>query len=245
MRTLKITKIVDKVPLTEYFDESLNVFKGVAFIVHGHTGNKDFHDIQRYPLELMNRGYYTISLDAYKHGQRQEEPYISLPYIDKTLAMPEVIYRTVLDIIMLFENHYKKISSRLLVSGTSMGGHIAFQMPKYYPSTYAIIPLIGSPDMINHYFMTKKTFLGDKIILCKEEVKALEIDDLSPYLNCKIAFYNGTKDEVVESRFILPFYQKLLELKHPFIEYKEFECGHVVTDEMLDFMASFLDRLND
>jgi esterase/lipase len=242
---LKVTKISDGVPLTEYYDETLNTFKGVAFIVHGHTGNKDFHDIKRYPLELMNHGYYTISIDAYKHGERIEEPYLTLPYIDKTLAMPEVIYRTVIDIIMLYENHYKQISSKLLVSGTSMGGHIAFQMPKYYPSTYAIIPLIGSPDMESHFFLTKKDFIGDKISLCKQEIEALRIEDLTPYLNCKIAFYNGTKDEVVESRFAKKFYEHLVQLNHPMVEYKEFDCGHTVTIDMLDSMSSFLDRLGN
>lgn len=237
-------KILFEIPVIEYYDPEQTTFKGIVFLVHGHHGNKELRGLESIPLGFMERGYFVVSVDAYKHGERIEVPY-TLPDsgIDTTLAMPEVIYHTIQDIIYLFENHYQKIADKMIVLGTSMGGHVAFQMPKYYANTFMILPMIGSPDFQNHYFVTKKDILKDKIDLCKDEVNALRIDDLKPYLKTKIGIFNGIDDFIVEIRFVEPFVNKLKTLKHPNLYFESFPVGHVVNYEMVQSMFRFFDEV--
>lgn len=236
-------KRVDGVPMIEYRGDSYEKVKGVIFIVHGHTGQKELGDLEKYPIHLMESGYLVLVIDAFKHGERIEEPYISQTGLDKTLAMPEVIFHTAMDIIQLYESYYQLESDNLIVSGISMGGHIAFQIPKYYPKVKTILPFIGSPDIPSHYFITKKAIIQDSMYLCKAEVEALQINDLTPYLNCNIAMMNGEQDDVVEARFAKSFYEKLTPFHQANLFYKEYPCGHRVTDEMLEDVYAFLDRI--
>jgi len=236
---------IDGIPLLEYVTDLAVTPKGIVFIVHGHTGQKELGNLEKYPIELMRRGYRVLVIDAYKHGERIEEPYLSQQAIDKTLAMPEVVFHTTMDIIHLYEKYYRQISDNLIVSGISMGGHVAFQIPKYYPFVKTILPFIGSPNIPSHYYQTKKKFLGEAIELCRKEVDALRIDDISPYLTCNIAMVNGTFDDVVEARFAKAFYDLLKPNHLASLSYKEYPCAHEVTDNMILDVLSFLDALSE
>lgn len=235
-------RIVLNVPLLEYYDELLKTYKGVVFLVHGHTGNKEFYDLQSLPLGFMNRGYFVVSIDAYKHGERIEEPYLTKSSTEITLAMPEVIHHTIQDILDLFESVYSRISKTLIVSGTSMGGHIAFLIPKYYEEVTAIFPIIGTPDFRSHYYETKRAFLGEKIRLCREQVESLAITELRPYLDTVIGIYNGSEDPIVEVQYVRPFYHELLRKDHIHLEMKEYPVGHQVTEEMIHDLFDFFDK---
>lgn len=236
-------KIIDGIPLIEYYDDTIGDYQGVVFLVHGHTGNKELYGLESLPNGFTERGYFVVSIDAYKHGERKEEPYFSNDGLLYTLAMPEVVIHTIHDIIHLYETYYKKISSRIIVTGTSMGGHIAFQMPKYYPSVDTILPFIGSPDIKNHYEKTKGSFLKDKIALVSKEIKELEINNLSPYMNVNIGVFNGSEDKVVEIEYVKPFVIELIQRNHPKIHFESFECGHTVTHEMVEAMFRFFDTI--
>ncbi len=235
-------KKVLNVPLLEYYDESLINYKGIVFLIHGHTGNKEFIGLQSLPLGFMKRGYFVVSVDAYKHGERIEEPYLTNSYLEMTLAMPEVVSHTTQDIIDLFEAVYSKISRTLIVCGTSMGGHIAFQIPAHYPAVDAIFPIIGTPDIQSHYYETKNQFLGEKISLVRALVNQLRISDIEPYLDPIIGIYNGSLDSTVEIQYVRPFYQKLKSKKPCHLEMKEYPVGHQVTNEMLTDLFAFLDK---
>lgn len=237
-------KILDGIPLIEYFDGTKTTYAGVVFLVHGHTGNKELYGLESLPNGFVERGYFVVSIDAYKHGERKEEPYFGNDGLLFTLAMPEVVIHTIKDIIYLYEHYYKQVSPRLIVTGISMGGHIAFQMPKYYPGVNTILPLIGSPDMKNHYEKTKGSFLKEKIVQVSEEIQELEIIDLTPYMNVNIGVFNGSVDTVVEIKYVKPFVDLLIHRNHPQVHFESFECGHTVTTEMVESMFHYFDTLH-
>lgn len=239
---MKKKKKILNVPLEEYFDETRSSYLGVVFLVHGHTGSKEFEDLQNLPIGFMKRGYFVVSIDAYKHGARIEEPYLTKSALEMSVAMPEVMMHTIQDIIGLFKNHYKRISPNLIVSGTSMGGHISFQMPSYCNEVVGIFPFIGTPDIRSHYFETKKEILGDAIDRCRNLVDALSIKELNPYMDVVIGIYNGSIDPIVESKFVRPFFDNLEAKYHPHLELKEYPVGHEVTNAMIEDMFSFFDR---
>ncbi|MGD9909336.1 MAG: alpha/beta hydrolase [Candidatus Izemoplasmatales bacterium] len=236
-------KIIDGIPLIEYFDVTKTTYAGVVFLVHGHTGNKELYGLESLPRGFVERGYFVISIDAYKHGERKEEPYFSNDGLRYTLAMPEVVIHTIKDIIHLYNHYYKQVSPKLIVTGTSMGGHIAFQMPKYNPEVNTILPFIGSPDMKNHYEKTKGAFLQEKIALVSKEIEELEIIDLTPYMNVNIGVFNGALDTVVEIKYVQPFIDQLIDMNHPQVHFESFECGHTVPEEMVKAMFHFFDTL--
>ncbi len=236
-------KYIDGVPIIEYFDETLNNYKGIVFLIHGHTGCKELKGLESIVEGFVQRGCFLVSLDAYKHGERILEPYVTKDYIEKTIAMPEVILHTIDDLVNLYRNYYKEISTHVTVIGISMGGHIAFQIPKYMPEVSVIIPLIGSPDIVNHYKVTKRDFLKERISECIDNVNRLEITDTSSYMSVKIGAFNGDLDQIVDSKFVVMFINRMIALKHHQIYYESFKSGHTVTEEMVIAMFRFFDKI--
>lgn len=239
----KETKVQLGVPVIEYGDGRNTPYLGVVFLIHGHTGNKLLEGLESIPEGFVQRGYFVISLDAYKHGDRKEEPYFSGNYVDMTLAMPEVVYHTVMDVIRLYDEIYHTYGEKYIVTGTSMGGHISFQMPKYDSRVDVILPYIGSPDIPSHYHQTKKDFLGEKIALCEQEVQALAITDLSVYVDKAIGITNGNLDHVVEIDYVIPFVEALRKQGHRQLFFASYPVGHQVTQDMVQAQFAFFDTL--
>ncbi|MCK7488472.1 MAG: hypothetical protein MZU97_25500 [Bacillus subtilis] len=131
-------------------------------MIHGHTGNRFDATIVRFQNELAALGFYTVALDAFRHGDRKVEPYVTLNGEAIAKAMPSVLNQTCLDIATLYRTEFVTISPIVGVLGTSMGGHVAYLLPNYLPETLISIPLIGAPDVLRHYH-TSKRFLGDAI----------------------------------------------------------------------------------
>lgn len=234
-------KTIHQIPVIEYDNKDLKSYKGIVFLVHGHTGTKELGNLEVIPIGFQERGYFVVSLDAYKHGERKQDPYFSNDALAITLEMPKVILHTIQDIVWLYHNVYSEISQNVIVSGISMGGHIAFQMPKYLKETKMIIPLIGSPDIWNHYHFTKKAFLKENVELANEDLKELKIEDLTDYMNVKIAAFNGAMDDVVETRFVKPFIEKLIALNHSCVHFESFDSRHEVTPSIVEAMFRFFD----
>lgn len=238
---LQTERIVSGIPLCEFRLDDPSPYKGVCYLVHGHTGSKK--DLGRIPLIFANAGWFVVAIDAYKHGLRKAYPYTESSGILHTLAMPEVIRHTCEDIVLLQESIYFAISSCVGVSGVSMGGHIAYQMPKYLANIEWIVPIIGSPDLYHHYHIGKKTILGDRISEVEDLLNELMITDLSPYRNVKMFLIGATRDSVVDYHYGLRFFATLEASGHTDIRYYAEPVGHLVSPSMEDAIESFAKSL--
>ncbi len=237
----KTDRILASVPLSEYRDDTVTISRGVCFLVHGHTGRKDYGHLRTLPDKLVALGFLVVAVDAYKHGLRKEEPYLTGTGRDHALAMPGVIEHTCLDLKRLYETVYAADYAPVSCAGISMGGHIAFQMPKHLPMAM-IAPFIGTPDLYRHYAVTKQNLIGlAELEGLKPQLDRLEIGpDYSPYRSTAILIQNAIDDPVVDYRYAVDFYDELVRSGHERIDISLFPGGHEVTDDMEDTLISWL-----
>ncbi|MDP3129761.1 MAG: dienelactone hydrolase family protein [Bacillota bacterium] len=226
-----LNRLIDGIPVTEYASTEAKTARGVFFLVHGHTGNRGH--LAELATRVAEAGWLAVTVDAYLHGERRGEPYFSGDGRAQAMAMPEVLLHTCADLKHLTDTFYAAYAPHFFYGGTSMGGHIAFQMPKYVKAE-AIMPLIGSPDMYRHYAVTKYPLVGLKgIETLKPALDQLEIGpDYTPYMDVRIVIEIGADDPVVDYHFVVDFHDALVRAGHEDIMITLYPVGHVVTDEM-------------
>ncbi len=232
---------INEIPIIECYPEEAKSIKGVFFIVHGHTCSKELYYFGKLPERLTNLGFLVVSIDAYKHGLRMEEPYQSGQDYEKTMAMPEVIKKTAIDLSNLYLNHYIDFAGKLGFLGISMGGHIVYQMPKYLHKIDFLIPLIGAPDLKRHYQDMKASFLGQaRMNELSSILVELENSDSIYDPSSKMLIIEGTQDNVVTYKNAYDFYTRMHDSGHLNIHYKDFPVGHTVTEEMEQTIEDFI-----
>jgi uncharacterized protein len=227
------------IPITIIHDSNFATYQGVFFLIHGHTGNRHDATIVQFQHELAALGFYTVALDAYRHGDRKEEPYVTLNGEAIAKAMPGVLDQTCQDITTLYQSEFQSISAVVGVLGTSMGGHVAYLLPNYLPATLISIPLIGAPDGLRHY-RTSKRFLGDAIEALFESLPNLKKPSPELYANRHLLQINGDKDDVVRYENALDFHGELpthSAVEHWFVLES---CGHEITPHMHQVVAEFI-----
>ena len=227
------------IPITIIHDSNFATYQGVFFLIHGHTGNRFDATIVAFQTLLATFGYYTVALDASRHGERKIEPYLTLKGEAIAKAMPGVLDQTCLDIALLYHTEFQSISRVVGVLGTSMGGHVAYLLPNYLPETLISIPLIGAPDVLRHYH-TSKRFLGDAIDALFEHLPGLKKPSPELYANRHLLQINGDKDDVVRYENALDFHGELPSnqaVEHWFVLES---CGHEITPHMHEVVAEFL-----
>jgi len=236
-----IDKIIDSIPVSEYYPNESSTYKGLFFLIHGHTCSKESYYLGTLPERLTDLGYIVIAIDADKHGLRKAEPYLTGTNEEKVMAMLEVIYNTCCDIQWLYEKHYLKMGGKLGVIGISMGGHITFQMAKFLRNIDYFIPLIGAPDLKRHYQEAKFSLLNeqqqatltpwfDKLVLKPEAISK----------SSKMLIIEGELDKVVNWLNAKDFFHELCEIGHANVHFESYSAGHEITVEMETRVSQFL-----
>ena len=228
----QVLKVINNIPVIEFYP-NIGSPIGVFFLVHGHTCSKDPMYFGSFPQRLTDIGYLVVSIDAYKHGERTEEPYLTGQDYEKAEAMLEVIQKTCIDINYLYENIYQKIGGKLGILGISMGGHIVFQMPKHIHKIDILIPLIGSPDLKRHYLEMKSHVINGDRMKGLNQLFSILNNDYSIYNKSTfMLILEGKNDMIVSYRNALDFYTTMKNMGYHNIEYIDYPVGHVVTNEM-------------
>lgn len=228
----QVKKVINGIPLIEFTPNNTSPI-GVFFLVHGHTCSKDPMYFGSFPQRITDLGYLVVSIDAYKHGDRIEEPYLSGQDYEKTEAMLDVIQRTCVDIKYLYENVYQKIGGKLGILGISMGGHIVFQMPKHIQKIDFLLPLIGSPDLRRHYLEMKSHVINATRMNGLIPLFSILHNEESIYnKNTLMYIVEGKNDTIVSYRNAFDFYTKMKNMGYHNIEYIDYPVGHVITNEM-------------
>jgi len=234
-----LNRLIDGIPVTEYLSAEAGAARGVFFLVHGHTGNRTH--LSDLATRVAEAGWLAVAVDAFKHGERRADPYFGTDGKAHAMAMPEVILHTCADLKRLSETFYAAHAPHFFYGGTSMGGHIAFQMPKYVKAE-GIMPLIGTPDLYRHYAVTKYPIVGLKgIETLKPALDTLEIGpDYAPYMDVKIVIASGAEDPVVDYHFVVDFHDALVRAGHEKISIALYPVGHVVPAEMQEAAVAAL-----
>ncbi|MEN8905653.1 MAG: alpha/beta hydrolase [Clostridiales bacterium] len=233
-------KKISGVPLIECYIPGVT-YRGIIFVNHGYTSKKETET--SYCLELAKKNYFVIAIDAYKHGERIQEPYISGSEIEKFEDFFNVIIQTGNDIKKIYNDNYKERFDMINLLGISMGGAVSYYTATIMENINAVIPIIGSPS-----FYEFSKFKIDRMDKSDDDIRgmSLKIEELKIvdpinrpelFLNKKMFILNGNEDSIVPEKWSKRLYEKIIKLAEERkiktnIKFKSYKVGHNVTIDM-------------
>lgn len=223
-----------EIPLVEcYLDDNKN--KPLIFFNHGFTSNKE-QGAYHYIFELAKRGFYVVCIDAYMHGERIKEPFISGTHKTKQQHMFEVIMQTGHDIKNLYNNYYKNNFKDVYIMGESMGGAVSYFTATIFNEVKGIISIIGSPSFVEfcEYKIDKQGWDKNRYMDFLNDLEKHDpIKKINLFKDKKILMVNGSEDEIVPYIWAEKLYEELtINNINPNVDFKLFRCGHSSPEEM-------------
>lgn len=232
---MKITlnsRILDTIPVLEYYQED-TTYKSLVFVQHGYQSTKEYGS-DYLALQLARQGYFVVAVDAYKHGERIAEPYLTGSEKERLDEAFVVIKRTALDILRLHHNVYQKRFPTFDMIGVSLGGMVAYYLATKTTKLNTLIPVISTPDFLTlakhtvkmSGFDVESYFTPDKLAFI-ESINPLNRLDHMHYSSLHI--FVGTSDPVVPYQPSKAFFE---EYKQKEDTYHEYEFDHNVPRPM-------------
>jgi len=234
------TSNFEGIPYNEYSSDNMDI-KGLVFIQHGFESNKN-RGADYLAIQLARKGYKVVSIDAYKHGDRLEEPFISEEVFKRYADAFIIVDQTTKDIITIFENIYKKEFSNFDLIGVSMGGFIAYVVSMQCDYVNKLLPVITTP-----YFeelARKRTNVPNLENYKLEMQSSMElIISLDPSkqvdnMKYKSMFILSCKNDEVIS--YLPSKRFYDEFKNDKMMIKFYEDGHTVNRQMQNDIVEYI-----
>ncbi len=230
----------NEIPYNEYYEEGLS-HKGLVFVQHGFDSNKN-RGADYLAIDLARLGFYVVAIDAYKHGLRMEEPFISEPSHEKFKAAFTVITNTADDILALYSDLYQKEFATFDLVGISMGGMIAYNCALKTDKINKLIPVISTPYLysFSEWLIEKEN--NDSYTKIFNSIKG-DIKDIDPVnkieqLNYKkLHIINTTNDDDVPCIFSEQFF---IENHKPGISLKLYNDTHTVNRDMKQDILSYI-----
>ena len=236
-----------QIPAITFYAES-NEKLPVAICIHGLNSSKT-QSIQS-AIQLAQEGYYTIIIDAAMHGERSlEDPALLDMNMDKEFASNflYVLKTTANDLSTIIDelvNIPLVDSTRIGVTGTSMGGFITFHAATFEHRISAIAPLVATPDW---GLLFEHTSAAD--FDSEKKISIAATDPLHNYqkmAKTAILVQNNTEDPVVDVRGSRNLDKKLKPLffatpeRYSYIEYNQ--SGHNVSPEMFHNVIEWFNK---
>jgi dienelactone hydrolase len=154
---------IQEIPVAMLAEESA-ARRPVVFYVHGFGADK--REGLALGYRLAESGFFFVSLDAPMHGERPDERLEAVPEgradlaypagtgLDSFFLMHELIVQTAQDIGVLIQ-HLDKDSrvdtSRIGMTGASMGGFATFYTAAHNPRIQVAVPMIGIPAFVERW----------------------------------------------------------------------------------------------
>ncbi len=234
-------KTFHSIPYNEYYLENIT-YKGLVFVQHGFESNKN-RGADYLAINLARLHFFVVSVDAYKHGSRIEEPYISKQEYLRFKEAFKVIDQTGDDIITLHKELYNKKFPKYDLIGISMGGMISYNVALKSTSVNKLVPVISTPVLYEfaEWLVDRE---DRKYIETLKEVETFikEIDPSNKFDQLKykeMLIINTTEDNVVPPIYSEKYFERN---KNDNIDLKLFHDKHNVNREMqitiLEFIAN-------
>lgn len=234
--------IYDGIPYNEYYLEGVD-YKGLVFIQHGYESNKN-RGTDYLGINLARLGYLAVSIDAFKHGTRMEEPYISDDEYKRFAEAFKVVDQTANDIIYLYQKNYQNKYDSFDLIGVSMGGFISYVVAQRCDSINKLLPVISSPYFERIVTSIKDLLEPEKYYKELSKIMDLVLDmDASKHVEKltynQMLILNGTEDKIISYKQSERFYNMN---KNDNMRLNLYEEGHIVNREMqmdiLEFIAN-------
>lgn len=241
MRLTLDSRIVESIPLVEY-KRDYYPYKGLVFIQHGYESTKEYGS-DYLALELARRGFFVVAIDAYKHGERILEPYVTGSAEDRLNEAFIVVKRTALDIIRLHHNHYKEFPTFDFI-GVSLGGMVGYYLATKTSRLGKLVPVISTPDFLHQAYHAVGA-AGLDIDMFFTQDKLDFIDSLSPLNRLdKMSFQSlfalvGDRDEVVPKGPTEAFFAAHGDSR---MTLERYDVGHSVSRPMQLAIFDYIDQ---
>ncbi len=184
------------------------------------------------PKRLAEIGYFVVSVDAYKHGERSSEPFISGSERQQLTGMIEVVNQTALDLKFLYDNHYHKKFASVSFFGIGLGGIVSYQMPRVMTNVETVVALQATPYLKLLYHEKELKYIYKNMDVQEREVADEYLDklDLSEYLemygNVEIYGANKKDDLIIRPEYSQKFIQHLKLLGNMRVHHDVVETNH-------------------
>lgn len=230
------------IPFCEYYLDNQKS-KGLVFVQHGFQSTKEY-GADYLALTLARLGYKVISIDAYKHGERIEEPYISKSEALRYAEIFHVVDHSANDIITLFEDLYSNEYELFDMIGVSMGGFIAYSVAIRTDKINKLVPVITTPMFLK---LANTRYDVPNIEAYYEYVKEHlpYIEELDVYSQFEKLRYqqmmiiNGEKDPIIPLEHSVEFFNLIKCAKVKMEIYDEVhEVNRMMQKAIFDFIQS-------
>ena len=213
----------------------------LLFLQHGIHSKKE-NVMNLYGLTLAKLGYKVVAIDAFKHGERIAEPFLSKDEDQCALETMDVVKQTANDIDTIYKSSYQVSFKRFDVIGISMGGLIAYYLSTITRRIDQLVALISSPQFLEaaNYTFPKERQLkhqehSSEVLKTIESIDpSKRVEDMSFH---RLIMFNGENDSVIPYQQSEAFFINHPELS---IIFKCYPTEHKVTQEMFEDLQSLL-----
>jgi len=235
----------------------------VLFHVHGRT--RTYQDVEPIAHQLLaatkqrgkiQKGLVIATFDNRNHGQRAIDD-ISIQdwkagnpkHAQDMLSMIDGITLDVRTVIKFLESYVGGtfVPTQFIMTGLSLGGHVAWNVLAEEPLVKTAVPIIGSPDLthllldrLGGYKSAAEVPPGTKE--WPESIARLyqaRDESVTKISGKRILILNGALDPLVPSRFTRPWVQEHGDQNDvTFVE--QADTGHWLSHQMMDRMVDWL-----
>ncbi len=231
-------KTVHNIELLEYTHPKA---EKLLFLQHGIHSKKE-NVMNLYGVTLAKLGYKVIAIDAFKHGNRIAEPFLSKDEDQCALETMDVVKQTAVDIQAIFEENYRKEFKKFDIIGISMGGLIAYYLSTITETIDQLVCLISSPQFLeaaNYTFpeerQNKHKAQSNQVL---NEIKGIDPSQrVEKMVFHRLIMMNGEYDRVIPYQQSEDFY-----INHPdrSIIFKRYPTEHKISQPMFEDLQALL-----
>ena len=231
----------DTIPLLEYYREK-GPYKGLVFVQHGYQSTKE-RGGDMLSLGLARLGYFVVAIDAFKHGERIQEPFVTGTEIERLAEAFVVVKRTALDLVRLHHNHYRIFETFDMI-GVSLGGLVAYYLATRTTHIRKLVPVISTPDFLAQARHSLQ-IAGLDLDTYFTEDKLQFISSINPLNQLEKLTYKelfilcGNTDQIVPMKESVEFYNNH---KTEQISLRVYDAEHTVSREMQKDIYNFIER---
>ena len=237
-----------KISIKTYLHKDIEVLeyahpkaKKLLFLQHGIHSKKE-NVMNLYGLTLAKLGYTVVAIDAYKHGVRKAEPFISKDEDLCALDTMNVVEHTAYDIAGIYQDLYLQNYKSFDMIGISMGGLIAYFLSTITSHIDQLVALISSPKFLEAAEYTFPVERQNKYRKESDEVldivKHLDPSTKPHHMHFhRLIMMNGKNDLVIPYEHSEQFY-----IQHPTlpIVFRLYDTEHKINQDMFEDLQDLL-----